>query len=122
MQVTCIKCNKIGSLGINQSTSNGHVYKYYMIQHYDSETKKHSWCYIGSEKSLPEQYKIVIHKEPQLYTDYTQNTNNPNYSAITRNNGESTRGCRLVWSNFPLLEYYNLYTSTDTVFTVNHDA
>ena len=72
MQVTCIKCNKIGTLGINQSKSNGHIYKYYGIQHYDSETKKRSWCYVGPEKSLPEQYKTVIHKEQSLCTDYTQ--------------------------------------------------
>ncbi len=63
MHVTCIKCNKLGTLGINQSKSNGHIYKYYGIQHYDVETKKRSWCYVGPEKSLPEQYKTVIHKE-----------------------------------------------------------
>ena len=98
MQVTCIKCNKHGTLGINQSMSNGHMYRYYGIQHYDPNTKKRSWCYIGAEKSLPEQYKIVIHKEQALYTNYTQNTNNLNYSPITQNNDESIRGCRLVWS------------------------
>ena len=72
MQVTCIKCHKHGTLGINQSRSNGHTYKYYGIQHYDSETKKRSWCYIGKYNSLPEQYKSVIHKNQSLYTNYTQ--------------------------------------------------
>ena len=48
------------------------MYKYYGIQHYDPETKKRTWCYIGAEKSLPEQYKTVIHKEQSLYTNYTQ--------------------------------------------------
>lgn len=66
MQVTCIKCNKHGTLSINQSKSNGRVYKYYGIQHYNPKTKKRSWCYIGKYESLPEQYKMVIHK---LYTN-----------------------------------------------------
>ena len=77
MQVTCIKCNKHGTLGINQSKSNGHIYRYYGIQHYDPETKKRRWCYIGTEKSLPEQYKTVIHKEQGLYTNYTQTNGIP---------------------------------------------
>jgi uncharacterized protein (DUF488 family) len=72
MQVTCIKCNKHGTLSINQSIVNGRVYKYYGIQHYNSETKKRSWCYIGKYESLPEQYKTVIHKKQRLYTNYTQ--------------------------------------------------
>ena len=54
-----------------------HTYKYYGIQHYDPETKKRTWCYIGAEKSLPEQYKAVIHKDQSLYTNYTQTTRNP---------------------------------------------
>jgi len=98
MQVTCIKCNKHGTLGINQSKSNGHTYKYYGIQHYDQETKKRNWCYLGAYKSLPEQYKMVIHKKQRLYTNYTQNTNKLNYSPISQNNDESMRGCRLAWS------------------------
>jgi hypothetical protein len=69
MQVTCIKCNKHGTLSINQSIVNGRVYKYYGIQHYNSETKKRSWCYIGKYESLPEQYKTVIHKKQRLYTN-----------------------------------------------------
>ena len=40
MQVAYIKCNKLGALGINQSKSNSHIYKYHGIQHYDQETKK----------------------------------------------------------------------------------
>ena len=72
MQVTCIKCNKHGTLSINQSKSNGHTYKYYGIQHYDQETKKRTWCYVGPEQSLPEHYKTGIHKDQRLYTKYTQ--------------------------------------------------
>ncbi len=98
MQVTCIKCNKQGTLSINQSTSNRRACKYYMIQHYNLETKKHKRCYIGTEKSLSEQYKMVIHKDNGLYTTYPQNTNNHNYSPITQNNTKSARGCRLAWS------------------------
>ena len=88
MQVTCIKCNKTGTLGINQSKSNEHVYKYYGVQHYNPETKKRSWCYIGSEKSLPEQYRIVIHKEQSLYTNHTQTdriSETPNLNIIYEN-------------------------------------
>ena len=101
MQVICIKCNKHGTLGINKSTSNGHAYKYYCVQHYNPETKKRSWCYIGAEKSLPEQYKNVIHKEQGLYTNYAQTSRiseNLNLALINQNNDESKRGCRLAWS------------------------
>jgi hypothetical protein len=76
MQVTCIKCTKHGTLSINQSKSNGRVYKYYGIQHYDPETKKRSWCYIGKYESLPKQYKMVIHKKQSLHTNYTQTSRN----------------------------------------------
>jgi hypothetical protein len=91
MQVTCIKCNKHGTLGINQSKSNGHTYNYYGIQHYDPTTKKRTWCYVGTEKSLPEQYKTVIHKEQGLYTNYTQTNSfseTPNLNVIYENNDE----------------------------------
>ena len=71
MQVICIQSNKHGTLSINQSKSNGRVYKYYGIQHYAPETKKRNWCYIGKYESLPEQYKAVIHKKQVLYTNYT---------------------------------------------------
>ena len=98
MQVTCIKCNKLETLGINQSTSNGHIYKYYMIQYYNPKTKKHSWCYIAKEESLPEQYQLIIHKEPQLSTTYPQTTNTLNYRINHQNIGDSLRGCRLAWS------------------------
>ena len=98
MQVTCIKCHNHGTLSINSSTSNGHTYRYYMVQHYHPETKKHIWCYIGTSQSLPEQYQTIIHKNQSLSTKYPQNTNNLNYSPITQTNTEIARGCRLVWS------------------------
>lgn len=63
MQVTCIKCDKKGTLDIKQTMPKGHAYKYYCVQHYDPNIKKRSWCYIGGNESLPEQYKTVIHKE-----------------------------------------------------------
>jgi len=102
MQVTCIKCNKHGTLSINQSKSNGRVYKYYGIQHYDVETKKRSWCYIGKHESLPEQYKTVIHKKQSLYTNYTQTSRiseKPYLSSFNENKGE-----KLVARRRPPLE------------------
>ncbi|MFX0202944.1 MAG: hypothetical protein ACFFCW_43125 [Candidatus Hodarchaeota archaeon] len=74
MQVTCIKCHKHGSLSLNQYKSNGHIYKYYGIQHYDSDTKKRRWCYLGTYESLPDQYKTMIHKRQELSTTYPQNS------------------------------------------------
>jgi hypothetical protein len=72
MHVTCIKCNKHGSLSLNYYKTNGHRYKYYGIQHYDRETKKRRWCYLGKFESLPESYQTIIHKQQQLPTNDTQ--------------------------------------------------
>ncbi len=75
MQVVCVKCKKYGTLGTNQYKSSDHSHKYYCVQHYNAETKKRSWCYIGSANSLPEEYKEalgLIHKTESLYTTYTQ--------------------------------------------------
>jgi len=72
MQVHCIKCNKHGSLSINQYKAHGRIYKYYGIQHYDPTTKKRRWCYLRKYESLPDQYKRVIHKKQGLSTKSTQ--------------------------------------------------
>jgi hypothetical protein len=72
MPVTCIKCHEKGTLSLNQYKTNGHVYKYYGIQHYDPTTKKRHWCYLGKYESLPDQYKLVIHKKQRLSTNDTQ--------------------------------------------------
>jgi hypothetical protein len=103
MQVTCIKCTKHGTLSINQSKSNGRVYKYYGIQHYDPETKKRSWCYIGKYESLPKQYKMVIHKKQRLYTNYTQTgivSDKRNLSSFYENTGEKLVARRLFELNY----------------------
>jgi hypothetical protein len=68
MQVTCIECHKQGSLSLNHYTSNGHKYRYYGIQHYNRDTKKRHWCYLGKYNSLPESYKLVIHNKHRLST------------------------------------------------------
>jgi hypothetical protein len=68
MQVTCIKCQKHGSLSLNHYKSNGHRYQYYGIQHYNSQTKKRHWCYLGKYESLPESYKLVIHNNQKVST------------------------------------------------------
>ncbi len=72
MQVTCIKCHAKGALSLNHYKSNGRTYKYYGIQHYDPETKKRRWCYIGKYESLPREYKMVIHNKKRLSTKYPQ--------------------------------------------------
>jgi hypothetical protein len=72
MHVNCIKCNKKGTLSLNHYKSHSHTYKYYGIQHYDPTTKKRRWCYLGKYESLPEPYKIVIHKKESLSTTHPQ--------------------------------------------------
>ena len=68
MHVKCIKCQKHGSLSLNHYTSHGHRYQYYGIQHYNRDTKKRHWCYLGKYESLPESYKLVIHNKQTLST------------------------------------------------------
>lgn len=68
MHVICIKCNKQGSLSLNHYKSHGHRYQYYGIQHYNRDTKKRHWCYLGKYESLPDQYKTMIHNKQLLST------------------------------------------------------
>jgi hypothetical protein len=87
MQVTCIKCQKHGSLSLNHYTSHGRVYKYYGIQHYDSKTKKRKWCYLGKYDALPESYKLVIHNQSRVSTTDTQTRNKPILHVFSANPG-----------------------------------
>lgn len=95
-----MKCDRLGTVSIKKTTSRGHVYQYYYIQHYDSETRKRKWC-LGKYDSLPPVYKTIIHKPEGLYTNYTQieaEENNFKLSSIQENNTNSVSGCGLAWS------------------------
>ena len=70
VNVTCIKCNKKGSLTKKQTKSKGITYEYWYVEHHIGNKIK--WCYLGKYKKLPEEYKKLINKDTQ--TD-TQNKN-----------------------------------------------
>ncbi len=91
MQVTCIKCHAKGALSLNHYKSNGRTYKYYGIQHYDPETKKRRWCYLGKYEALPEHYKSIIHKKENLSKKYPQTnglTDNGNSRSFRENKAD----------------------------------
>ena len=87
MQVTCIKCQKQGSLSLNHYKTNGHRYQYYGIQHYNSQTKKRRWCYLGKYDSLPDQYKMLIHNNQSLSTTDPQTAKTGKTHVFSENNG-----------------------------------
>ena len=64
-------------------------------------------CYLGKYQSLPEQYKAIIHKKEELYTNYTQTNKNRetlNLSSTSQNNDRARRADRLVWFGYHLYE------------------
>jgi hypothetical protein len=87
MNVTCIKCHKNGSLSLNHYKTNGHQYQYYGIQHYNRDTKKRHWCYLGKYESLPESYKILIHNQMRLSTSNPQTAKTGKNQLFLGNNG-----------------------------------
>jgi hypothetical protein len=87
MKVIYIKCNKQGSLSLNHYKSNGHRYMYYGIQHYDAQTMKRHWCYLGKYESLPDQYKIMIHNNQRLSTSDPQPQTMGKNQVFSGNNG-----------------------------------
>lgn len=84
MKVKCIKCGRKGTLGIKKTVSKGNVYRYYYLQHYDPESKKRTWCYLGKYSSLPDSYKVIIHKKGSLYTNYTQKRKNSKIVTVSQ--------------------------------------
>ena len=83
--VTCIKCNKEGSLTIKQTKSKGITYKYWYVEHH-LKGDKIKWCYLGKFEKLPEEYKLLIHKDTQADTQKNRETNNLKFSSIEQNN------------------------------------
>jgi len=70
VNVTCIKCDRKGSLTKKQTKSKGITYEYWYVEHHIG--KKIKWCYLGKYEKLPQQYKDLIHKDTQTDTQ-TQN-------------------------------------------------
>ncbi|MBO3757964.1 MAG: hypothetical protein JTT14_02515, partial [Candidatus Brockarchaeota archaeon] len=74
MQVKCVRCQKNGTLTLRQTNSKGITYHYYYVQHVEfiEGKRKTTWCYVGKEQDLPEEYKKLIHKkedcDTQTYT------------------------------------------------------
>jgi len=64
--VTCIKCNKKGSLVKKPTKSKGYSYEYWYVEHWDGT--KRSWCYIGKSEDLPNSYKEMLKSETSKNT------------------------------------------------------
>ena len=86
VQVTCIKCGREGSLTKKQTVSKGITYEYWYVEHHIG--KKIKWCYLGKFEKLPEQYKQLIHKDTQHYTQNDRNLNNLELKFKSRKNQE----------------------------------
>jgi hypothetical protein len=98
--VTCIKCNKKGSLMVKQTKSKGYSYTYWYVEHWDGS--KRSWCYIGKSEDLPKEYEEALmleiakeqNSDTQTDTQNTHKLNKPELSSISQNKC----GYSLVWS------------------------
>lgn len=69
-RVICVRCGRQGNLTTKKTKTSGKTYEYYYVQHYIKETAKIKWCYLGSFKNLPEEYKELV---KSTVTNYTQN-------------------------------------------------
>ncbi len=101
--MTCIKCGKKGSLLIKQTKTRGRTYRYWYVEHWDGI--KRSWCYIGRDKNLTEEYRKAVESEIYNKIDTTTSYLQTDTQSIHRSNNLKTsskskkmRGCRLAWS------------------------
>jgi len=125
VNVTCIKCNRKGSLTVKQTKSKGITYEYWYVEHHIGNKIK--WCYLGKYEKLPDEYKKLIHKNTQ--TD-TQNKE-PKISLKSQNiimklaesPGSIVRS-RSLYSNNNILESFKRFLSIDLalepVSVINH--
>ena len=97
--VTCIKCNKKGSLVIKPTKSKGYTYKYWYVEHWDGT--KRSWCYIGKDEDLPAEYKEILKSETNPTTaNYTQTDTQNMHKQNKAQQGlisQNKSGYSLVW-------------------------
>ena len=82
VNVSCLKCNREGSLLIKQTKSKGKTYRYYYIEHHIGNKIK--WCYLGKYEVLPDEYKKLIHKDTQTDTQNNIRSENPSSSLFLR--------------------------------------
>ena len=94
VNVTCIKCNRMGSLTRKQTKSKGITYEYWYVEHHIGDKIK--WCYLGKYEKLPQEYKKLIHKNTQTDTQNNTNPENLNSNLINQNSSESLRAGRLA--------------------------
>ena len=66
VRVTCIKCNREGSLTKKQTKSKGITYEYWYIEHHIG--KKIKWCYLGKYEKLSDEYKKQVKNDTQTDT------------------------------------------------------
>ena len=95
--VTCVKCNRKGSLVKKPTKSKGYSYEYWYVEHWTGT--KRTWCYLGKQEDLPQSYKEVLRSETT--SDYTQTDTQNIHKLKKLDSGskmENIRGCRLAWS------------------------
>ena len=95
VNVTCVKCKKEGSLVAKQTKSKGITYQYWYVEHHLG--KKIKWCYLGKIESLPNDYKILIHKDTQTDTQNIKKSDSFNLSFVPENNEELKSRGSLAW-------------------------
>ncbi len=92
--VTCVKCNRKGSLLKKSTKSKGHTYEYWYVEHWTGT--KRGWCYIGKGESLPQSYKNVLKSDTQIdtqtYTQTYRDLENLNLASNSQNKKESKMG------------------------------
>ena len=72
---------------MNHYKPHGHRYQYYGIQHYNHDSKKRYWCYLGKYESLPGQYKIMIHNNQNVSTTDPQTAKTGKNPFFSENSG-----------------------------------
>ncbi len=83
VNVTCVKCNREGSLISKQTRSKRKSYHYWYVEHHIGDKIK--WCYLGKYESLPDEYKKLIHKDTQPDTQNAISLENSNSNSFLRN-------------------------------------
>jgi len=96
VKVQCIKCKREGSLTKKQTKSKGITYEYWYIEHHIGNKIK--WCYLGKFEKLPDEYKQLIHKYTQTYTQNTSKSETSKSCFSNQNSLEKNGGRSLAWT------------------------
>jgi hypothetical protein len=95
VSVTCLKCNREGSLTVKKTKSKGITYEYWYVEHHVGA--KIEWCYLGKTEKLPDAYKALIPADTQTDTQKANEMDKPKIRLNLKNSLKFDCRGSLAW-------------------------